>query len=254
MTTSNDNAHQRRILILGGTGEARELAAALIADGHAVISSLAGRTQAPTLPPGEIRVGGFGGPQGLAAYLDEQAIDLLVDATHPFAARMSANAATAASSADVPLIRLERPAWSRPQGAIWLEVPDMRAAADTLPEGARVLLTVGRQDLDPFRKRADCTFFARMIEIPPDLPPAWTIIAHRGPFTLAQEKAVLTANAVTHLVSKNSGAPQVAAKLAAAAQLNVPVIMIARPALPEAETVQTVAQAREAIGRLFRTG
>ena len=254
MTMSNDHPRQRRILVLGGTGEARALADMLISDGHDVISSLAGRTQTPILPAGEIRIGGFGGAKGLADYLCDNQIDLLVDATHPFAARISANGAEAASAAHVPLIRLERPAWARPDGVVWVDVPDLNSAAEALPEGACVLLTVGRQDLEPFFKRADCSFTARMIEIPPGLPSDWTIISHRGPFTLAEEMALLSTNAITHLVSKNSGGAQVAAKLNAAATLKIPVIMIARPVPPEAETVDSVASVRETIARIFRSG
>lgn len=250
----NDNALQRRILILGGTGEARALAGALIAAGHAVTSSLAGRTTSPILPPGDTRIGGFGGATGLADYLTDHGFDLLVDATHPFAADISTNATAAAASASVPFLRCERAPWPRPDGAVWVEVPDMVSAANALPKGARVFLTVGRQELAPFLTRPDCRFLARMIEIPPGLPSDWDALSDRGPFTYDNEMALLRAHDITHLVSKNSGGAQVAAKLEAAADLKIPVMMIARPPLPPARTVASVPEALDAIALIFRNG
>lgn len=254
MSMGNAVGAVRRVLILGGTGEARDLAARLIAAGYDVTSSLAGRTEAPILPPGEVRIDGFGGADGLADYLRDQRIALLVDATHPFATTISTNAVIAADAARVPLLRLQRPQWTRPEGAVWVEVDDMNEAADALPEGARVFLTIGRQELGSFLAHTDCSFVARMIEVPPGLPSDWTIIPDRGPFTLTGEIALLRRHAITHLVSKNSGGAQAEAKLEAAARLSIPVIMIARPALPRAETVETAERALEAIARIFRTG
>ena len=254
MSMGNAVGQAKRVLILGGTGEARALAARLVAAGHEVTSSLAGRTQAPLLPQGAVRVGGFGGAEGLAAYLTHDAIDLLVDATHPFAATISTNAVHAAERAHVPLLRIERPRWTRPDGAMWVEVADVTLAAAALPAGTRALLTIGRQELAPFVSLSDCTIFARMIEVPPDLPPGWTIIAERGPFTVPDEIALLRLHAITHLVSKNSGGDQAAAKIEAAARLSIPVIMVVRPLLPPAQTVTSVAQACESIARIFRTG
>lgn len=254
MSMGNAVGQTRRVLILGGTGDARALAARLVAAGHEVTSSLAGRTQAPLLPQGAVRIGGFGGAEGLASYLSDNAIDMLVDATHPFAATISANAVHAATRAQVPLLRLERPLWTRPDGAVWIGAADMDQAAAALPVGARVLLTIGRQELAPFFPRTGCTIFARMIEVPPDLPPGWTIIAERGPFTVPDEIALLRRHAITHLVSKNSGGDQAAAKLEAAAHLSIPVIMVARPLLPPAPTVASVAEVCESIARIFRTG
>lgn len=253
MSMGNAVGDKRRILILGGTAQARQLATALGQTGHAVTTSLAGRTATPTLPAGEIRIGGFGGVEGLAAYMRQTGTDLIVDATHPFAARISANAAAASQVTGIPLIRLERPQWQKPEGAIWVEVPDMASAVAALPAGARVLLTIGRQDLAPFFPRTDCHFIARMIDIPEGLPATWTIIAARGPFTQEAEEALLGEHKITHLVSKNAGAAEVAAKLDAAARLAIPVVMVARPALPPAQIVASVPEALEAIGRAFRS-
>jgi len=237
---------RKTIMILGGTGEARQLAGRLVALGHDVTSSLAGRTAAPMLPPGTVRIGGFGGAEGLAAFLREGGFTLLIDATHPFAARMSANAVAASAAAGVPLIRIERPGWTPPAGAAWIEVDGMAQAAAALPEGARVLLTIGRQEIGAFAGRTDCTFVARMIDMPPEVPAGWEILSARGPFSVAEEMALMKAQAITHLVSKNSGGDQAAAKLEAAMALGVTVVMVRRPALPAAESVASV---DEVLGR-----
>jgi precorrin-6A/cobalt-precorrin-6A reductase len=254
MNWGNRDTTTRRILILGGTTEARELAGMLAGGGYEVITSLAGRTDTPRVPTGIVRIGGFGGREGLAAYIKANSIDMLVDATHPFAAQISVNGVAAASDAGVPLIRLERPVWEKPDGATWIEVGAAQDAADALPRGARVLLTVGRQELGPFLARTSCHYTARMIEVPAGLPDDWDVIAARGPFTLGGELNLMEARGITHLVTKNSGGSQVAAKLAAAAQLSIPIIVIGRPKLPKAETVDSVVRARETIARIFRTG
>lgn len=240
MSESNDNGAAKRILILGGTAEARALADAIAGRRLDVTTSLAGRTSAPTLPKGKIRTGGFGGADGLARYLRAEGVTHLIDATHPFAAQISANAVRASTEASVPLLRLERPAWTPPEGANWVHAPDMDAAAALLPKGARVLLTIGRQELDAFNGVSHCTFVARVIEPPQSTPPGWTVIAGRGPFPLAIERETLKAHAITHLVTKNSGGPLTAAKLDAARELGLTVIMIARPKLPPARTVTTL--------------
>lgn len=254
MNWGNRDTTGRRILILGGTTEARELAGILVAAGHDVTTSLAGRTDTPRFPEGAVRMGGFGGKEGLAAYLKSSLIEMVVDATHPFAAEISANALAAAADAQVPLIRLERPAWAEPSGAIWIEVGSTLDAVNALPRGARVLLTVGRQDLGDFLAHTSAHFVARMIEVPPGLPEDWDVIAARGPFTLEGETELMEEHAITHLVTKNSGGAQVEAKLAAATQLSIPIIVIRRPRLPKAETVDSVAWAQEAIARIFRSG
>lgn len=241
MSMGNDGTATRRILILGGTGEARALATLLVERGHTVTSSLAGRTRQPERPIGAVRIGGFGGVAGLAAYLDAYRIEVLIDATHPFAAQISANAAQAARAVGVTLIRIERPQWKRPEGAQWIEVDDMDAAAKVLPGGANVLLTIGRQELAPFMARADCRFVARMIEVPEGVPERWRVVAERGPFAPETERALMQAEAITHLVSKNAGGDQTAAKIEAAAQLGIPVVMVRRPLLPPALVAHSVA-------------
>ncbi|RDE09977.1 cobalt-precorrin-6A reductase [Pelagibacterium lacus] len=237
----NGNADRGGILILGGTGEARALAAALVARGHEVTTSLAGRTSAPSLPAGAVRSGGFGGAEGLAAYLAAQRPHLVIDATHPFAARISANAAAACRRTGTPLVRLERPAWSAPPDHPWIEVATIEAAAAILPSGATGFLSIGRQELAPFFSRPDCRFVARMIEVPSGLPADWTAIAARGPFSRDDERALFSARGITHLVSKNSGGDQTHAKLDAAADLGIAVIMVARPPLPPVRSFSSVA-------------
>ena len=235
-----------RILILGGTAEARALAAALVAAGHAVTSSLAGRTSEPLLPAGTVRIGGFGGAAGLAAYLREQGFHQLVDATHPYAATISANAVAAARESGVPLLRLLRPGWA--PGADWQLVADAAAAARALPAGARVLLTTGHADLGTYLGRTDCRFFARVIEPPAaPLPAHAELIVSRPPYAIEAERALLARHGITHLVSKNSGGAAGAAKLAAAAERGVKIVMLARPRYAPAREVASVAAALAAL-------
>lgn len=243
MTKSNDHGSPvtGAILVLGGTRLARALADALAARGVPVISSLAGRTRTPLLPAGDVRTGGFGGAERLARYLEAHRIGWLVDATHPFAARISANAALAAGQTGTPILRLEPLPWRMPQGGNWTEVADLDAAARALPGGAGVFLAIGRQGIDVFFSRPDCRFVARMIEPPETVPPHWTIILDRGPFSLADETALLAKHRITHLVSKNAGGPG-GAKLTAAARRAVAVVMVARPYLPPIETCRTVGE------------
>lgn len=228
----------KRILILGGTAEARDLASRLATDArYQIISSLAGRTRDPIMPEGFVRVGGFGGVDGLKSYLEEEDIDLVADVTHPFAAGISGNAAAACAAANIPYVRLERPAWSPQAGDAWQSVSDVQSAARALPEGATALVTIGRQEIAPFLERGDVHFVLRMIEPPEaELPPSSVLIAARPPFTLEEERETLEAHAITVLVSKNSGGDATVAKLGAAREAGIPVIMIERPAKPEAET------------------
>jgi precorrin-6A/cobalt-precorrin-6A reductase len=223
----------RTVLILGGTGEGRRLAASLV-PGYRVISSLAGRVRSPVLPPGEVRIGGFGGAAGLAAFLLSECVDAVVDATHPFAAQMSFNAADACASAGVPLGILRRPGWSSVPGDRWIPVADLGDAVAALAGlGERVLLTIGRQELAAF---AGCTshwFLARSIDPPTGaMPPRCEVLLARGPFSLADELALLRARAIDVVVTKNSGGSATSPKLAAARSLGLPVIMVARPPLP----------------------
>lgn len=227
-----------KVLILGGTAEARDMASLLCDAGYAPMTSLAGLTRKPAAIRGETRLGGFGGPEGLARFLREGGFRALVDATHPFAAVIPHHAKEAAEHCQVPLIRLERPAWRREQGERWTEVPDNEAALRALPSGARVLLTIGRKEVMPFLARADISGVARMIEpLAGGLTAAWQLLLARPPFGLDAEMQLMDAHAITHLVTKNSGGEETRAKLTAARMRGVEVVMIQRPQKPSAYTV-----------------
>jgi precorrin-6A/cobalt-precorrin-6A reductase len=193
-----------------------------------------------------MRIGGFGGAAGLINYIREQHITVLIDATHPFAAQMSHHAAAAAQACGLPHLMLVRPAWEPVAGDRWLPVESIAAAVAVLPEIARrVFLTIGRQELAAFAVLQDLWFLMRMIDPPlPDAPvPPGTLILGRGPFGLAEEHQLLTTYAIEAIVSKNSGGNATAAKLAAARELGLPVVMIQRPPLPAGEQVTDVEQA-----------
>ena len=225
----------RRLLILGGTGEAAELARAVAAafgDRIELVSSLAGRTRAPAPLPGKVRSGGFGGAEGLARYLRDERIDLLVDATHPYAARMSANARTACEAAGVPRLTLLRPPWEKQAGDNWIAVPDAREAARRLPEfGSRAFVTLGSGDLSAFAGIRDIAILLRVAEQParPPLPGA-EIIVGRGPFAADAEHRLLARRRIDVVVSRNSGGRSTVGKITAARRLALPVIMLNRPA------------------------
>lgn len=241
-----------RILILGGTRDARQIAAALLGDGYSVITSLAGVTENPVLPPGEVRRGGFGGVAGLAAYIGAEKISLVVDATHPFAAQMSAQAHEACLLTHVPLFRFERPAWVPGEGDRWSAVKSVDAAVNLLPSGARALVTIGRKEIGPFFARRDISGIARMIEPPPgEVPVGWEVLLERPPFTAESEAALMIRHGVTHLVTKNAGGDATEAKLVAARQLHIPVVMIARPVKPEATSFATEQALTEAVRRVL---
>lgn len=223
-----------RILLLGGTSEARELAVRLGDAGHDVVSSLAGRVGAPVLPDGEVRVGGFGGPAGLASYLVEERIDAVVDATHPFAEHISANAHAAASETGIQHLLLRRPGF--PLREEYVVVPDVHAAADVLPPGANVFLTIGRQQVAAF-VHVDARFVIRAIDPPGVLPKHHVLLLGRGPFALDDEIELMQRHAIDTLVTKDSGGAATAAKLEAAAQLGIEVIVVARPPVPEGALV-----------------
>jgi precorrin-6A/cobalt-precorrin-6A reductase len=234
-----------RILILGGTGEARELAVELAAAGVDVLSSLAGRVRQPRLPDGPVRIGGFGGAAGLAAFLRAEGITSVVDATHPFATAITVNATEAASQTGVPLLVLRRPAWRADPS--WDTVPDIHAAAAAVRAwaGESVFLTTGRRDLDAFAADGRHRFLVRAVD-PPDgrVPPRMTLVLDRGPYTVDGESALMRDHGVGLLVTKNSGGPMTAAKLRAARDLGVRVVMVQRPPLPPGGTsVTTVAEA-----------
>ncbi len=243
----NAQPSPKRVLILGGTAEAAALARALAGEPRvAVTTSLAGRTRAPAELPGAVRRGGFGGAAALADYLEARAVDLLVDATHPFAARISRNAAQACAAAGVPRLVLARPPWTAREGDRWTPVPDAEAAAAALPGlGRRVFLTIGRQELAAFTGLDAVWFLVRLVEPPEDPIPLkdFRLVLGRGPFSPAQETALLRAQAIEAVVSKNSGGAGTYAKIEAARGLGLPVVMVERPALTEGETVETVAAA-----------
>ena len=218
----------RRVLVLGGTAEARALAGRLEARGDHVTTSLAGRTRHPRLPAGEVRTGGFGGVPGLTTALAD--VDVLVDATHPFAATMTEHAALASSRAGVPLIVLRRPGWTEGPGDRWTRVPSLAAAASAIPRGARVLLATGRQGVGAFVD-VDAWFLVRAIEAPEELPPRHELVLARGPFALTDERALLDAHAITVVVAKDSGGAT-EAKLVAARERPLPVLLVDRPPLP----------------------
>lgn len=230
------------VLILGGTAEAAALAAALAGRAR-VVTSLAGRTRSPHRPPGELRSGGFGGAEGLAAWLVAERVTALVDATHPFAARISANAVAASAATGVPLLRLERPAWRPGPGDDWRPVASLEDAAALLPQGARVFLAVGRQELATFAGRPDLRALVRTVDPPGALPIAAEVVVARGPFEVAAETRLLQSRRIAWIVSKNAGGTGAAAKLAAACALGIPVILVERPVLPPAETAAGVESA-----------
>ncbi|MEQ8605133.1 MAG: cobalt-precorrin-6A reductase [Marivibrio sp.] len=237
------------LLILGGAMEARGLADAAVArfgDALDVETSLAGRTRQPRKPAGRVRVGGFGGAAGLAAYLEARAVDLLIDATHPFARRMPWNALAAAKTAGVPRLRVERPPWSPGPQDRWIEADD---AADALAKaaacGRRLFVTLGAQEAARFAGRPDLEVTVRLIETDgaPAERPGFRLIAARGPFEPAAEEALLTHLGAEVLVTKNSGGAATAGKLAAARALGLPVVMIRRPPPVPPPRVETPAAA-----------
>ena len=224
-----------RVLVLGGTGEARELASVLATlPDVSVVSSLAGRVTTPRLPRGEVRVGGFGGADGLTHWLRDNAVAAVIDATHPFAARITTSAAHAAAHAHVPLLVLRRPAWVVADADDWHVVADLGGAAGlTATLGRRAFLTIGRQEVAAFSAVEDVWFLIRAIEAPGEpLPRHRQVLLSRGPFTVPGEVDLLRHHRIDVVVTKNSGGPATVAKLTAARRLGVPVIMVERPPLP----------------------
>jgi precorrin-6A/cobalt-precorrin-6A reductase len=235
------------ILLLGGTGEARALATALVARQVSVISSLAGRVARPQLPDGQVRVGGFGGPEALARWLLVHRVQAVVDATHPFAERISASAACACDAAGVPLLRLQRPGWAPGPDDRWRWVADLDAAAAAIPElGSRVLLTTGRQGLARFAGVDRAWFLIRCVDPPSGpMPPAHELRLDRGPYTVDGEGALIDRYRIDLVVTKDSGGELTRAKLDAARRRSLPVIVVRRPPRPPAPAVETVAAALE---------
>lgn len=233
------------ILVLGGTAEARELAATIHGDGVSVTSSLAGRVSNPRLPNGEVRIGGFGGPQGLADWLHDHDVTAVVDATHPFAERISASAVQACAVAGVPLLRLERPGWQQRPGDHWTWVDDLESAAAAIPDlGTRAFLTTGRQGLTAFAPVKGVWFLIRCVEAPePPLPASSELLLDRGPYTLVSEGRLMDRHRIDLLVTKDSGGDHTVAKLDAARHREMPVIIVRRPSRPNLDSVRDVSAA-----------
>ncbi len=233
-----------RVLILGGTSDATELAARVATmPGIEAITSLAGRTREPSVPLGDWRIGGFGGVAGLAKYLRQMKIDLLIDATHPFAHQIAFNAAEAATEANVPRLKLIRRPWEKVSGDRWLEVEDIQAAAAALVNQAnRVFLTIGRQEIPAFAHLQEIWFLMRMIDPPQAnaLVPPGIILCDRGPFYLHNEREILIHHNIDTIVSKNSGGDATYAKIVAARELGLKVVMVNRPVTPPGEQLTDV--------------
>lgn len=228
------------ILILGGTTEASALAALLAQRGMAATLSYAGRTRHPRAQPVPVRVGGFGGVAGLVDYLRDAGITHLVDATHPFAATMSANAVLAAKQAGVPHIALTRPAWQAQEGDRWTHVANVAGAVAALAGPAqRVLLALGRMHVVGFAARPQHHYLLRFVDAPDAPPPLphYSLVVEGGPFTVAGDRALMAAHGIDLVISKNAGGSGAQAKLIAARELGLPVVMIDRPALPERREV-----------------
>jgi len=237
-----------RLLILGGTQEGFQLAEQLAElQDIEIISSLAGRTREPRTPKGALRTGGFGGAEGLARYLHDEGITHLVNATHPFAEHISANAIAAAGAAGIPLVRLLRPAWTPRHDDRWLAARDAREAAELCRlEGGRIFLTLGSGEIDAFADVRNAHFLVRMVDAPEQLPLSdYHAIAARGPFSLQEELHLLAEHHIALVVAKNSGGDATYAKIEAARRLGLPVIMIERPAIaldPQSPAVANVAE------------
>lgn len=232
-----------RALILGGTGDANQLAERCIREKIDAIYSYAGRTQIPLGHALPTRIGGFGGVAGLTDFIREQGITHVIDATHPFAAEMSRHAVEACDGTDVPLMALERAPWVRASGDHWIEVADINAAVAALPEkDARVFLAIGRQHIAPFAAKPQHAYTLRFVDMPDGvLPlPDAEVIVSRGPFTLQGDRELMRSRGIEFLVARNSGGNGARAKIDAARELGLPVIMIERPALPDRPRVESV--------------
>ncbi|ESZ33423.1 cobalt-precorrin-6x reductase [Mesorhizobium sp. L2C067A000] len=232
----------KKILILGGTTEARQLAGKLVED-FLVTLSLAGRTESPVAQGVPVRSGGFGGADGLAAYLREAGIDLLIDATHPYAARISANAAQAAQMTGVPILALRRPGWEPVDGDRWTQADTTGDAVHALgPAPRRIFLALGRQEVAAFEAAPQHHYLIRSVDpVEPKLAvPDATYLLARGPFREADERALLEEHRIDVVVSKNSGGEATYGKIAAARALSIEVVMVRRPFLPEVPSAETV--------------
>lgn len=241
------------ILILGGTGEARRLADLLVTAGLDVVTSLAGKVSRPRLPRGEVRIGEFGGPDGLAHWVRENAVSAVIDATDPFATEISGAAIDASRAIGVPLLRLHRPPWTPQDGDQWIHVPNMDAAASEVSgRFRRPMLTVGKLGATAFADDARGSYLIRCAEPPPGrLPHRYLLVLDRGPFGVESERTLMSRHRIDVLVTRNSGGESSEAKLEAARDLHIPVVMVERPGSPEApDTVHSVDEAaRWLVGR-----
>ncbi len=246
-----------RALILGGTGDANQLADALARAKIDAIYSYAGRTKIPLPHELPTRTGGFGGTDGLADFIRSERITHLIDATHPFAAEMSRHAVTACATANIPLIALERAPWTRTATDNWIDAADIHAAVAALPETtARVFLAIGRQHIAPFAAKPQHAYTLRFVDEPDSaLPlPNASVIVSRGPFSLDGELELMRSRGVEWIVARNSGGTGARAKIDAARKLSLPVIMIARPELPERLRVENVDDVVAWLGHDARLG
>jgi precorrin-6A/cobalt-precorrin-6A reductase len=244
-------ARPLRVLILGGTADANRLAAAVADDPRIdAILSYAGRTENPTPPPIAWRVGGFGGIDGMVDYLRAEDIARVIDATHPFAAQISAHAIAACAAAGVPLLALERPPWPRTPGDGWIEVDDVEAAADALGAAPRrVFLGIGRLHLKVFAAHPHHAYLVRVVDPPrAPLPLAAEVIVARGPFDRAGDRAMLSNYRADIVVARNAGGHSASAKIEAARDLKLPVVMVRRPSIQARQTVETVAEVLRWLG------
>jgi precorrin-6A/cobalt-precorrin-6A reductase len=246
----NQGLAMMRALILGGTADANLLADNVSRAGLNAVYSYGGRTRAPANQPLPTRIGGFGGPSGLADFIRCEGITHVIDATHPFAAEMSRNAVAACADTRTPLIALERTPWARTSGDNWIEVVDISSAVAALPEArARVFLAIGRQHIAPFGARPQHAYTLRFVD-PPEgaLPFDADVIVSRGPFTLDGELEMMQARGIEWIVARNSGGSGAHAKIDAARTLSLPVIMLTRPQLPNRLEVESVAEVMEWLG------
>ena len=239
----------KKVLILGGTGDAVKLAAKLATIPEIeLISSLAGRTKKPAALVGQVRIGGFGGAEGLANYLQEHSIDVLIDATHPCAGQITINGAIASQIAQIHHLMLVRPQWKKISGDNWIEVETVEAAAQAIPTFVdRVFITSGRQQLEPFLQRSHLYpktwYLMRSIDLPDIELSNSKVFLDRGPFSLDQERQLLREYQIEVIVSKNSGGDATYAKIIAARELEIPIVMVQRPAMPEGEKVASIEEA-----------
>lgn len=240
-----------RTLILGGTSDANLLAEAAARWGLDAIYSYGGRTRAPANQPLPTRIGGFGGVNGLAGYLQGEGITHVVDATHPFAAEMSYNAVEACKATRIPLIALERAPWTKAEGNNWIEVSNIIAAVAALPDApTKVFLAIGRQHIGPFGAKPQHDYTLRFVDPPDDALPLLDadVIVSRGPFTLVDEREMIRSRGIEWIVARNSGGGGARAKIDVARELGLPVVMVARPESPDRPRAESVAEVMQWLG------